>query len=347
MQVDFEMKSGVVSAAGAAERFNPAVVETKISPGLIDQVDASLQSRSVTAAGAADPFASQEKLTHVDSIQNCLTSTNQITLTSYSAKITQHSLETELLREEAKITQINRREGCVRSHPAEQEVIDMSACKSLSDCIRTHQLSVEDATRFVRGQTTRDGRHTKASDPVRLQHVLDGYPHLDVLVQIAEHGLKKKAVTRNIRHGQDAGEYLVVDGSILHIWPSVICSPLGAVLKKGVDPAAEVRTLHDLSYPIFDSVNGAFVVDSAPVVPYEPVAQIAMRIEMLAGQGFEGKIRLLKGDVKSAFRNLQIRADQAFRMTAYVKELDALIIDLAAPFGWSGSPRYLAELFRG
>ncbi|KAJ8577731.1 hypothetical protein ON010_g1472 [Phytophthora cinnamomi] len=143
MQVDFEMRSSVVPAVGAAEIFNPAVVvETKISPRLIDQIDASLQSRP-----------------------------------------------------------------------------------------------------------------TKALDPVRLPQVSAGYPHLDVLMQIAERGVSAKwrdgpiarrllqknhnscskhlhAVARNIRHGQGAGEYLVVDGNTLDIRSYVICSPLGAALKK-------------------------------------------------------------------------------------------------------------------
>ncbi|EGZ18055.1 hypothetical protein PHYSODRAFT_403058, partial [Phytophthora sojae] len=48
--------------------------------------------------------------------------------------------------------------------------------------------------------------------------------------------------------------------------------------------------------------------------------------------------RVLKGDVKSAFRHLRTRANQVFRMAAYVKELGILVVDMAAPFGWSGSP---------
>ncbi|KAJ8533349.1 hypothetical protein ON010_g13905 [Phytophthora cinnamomi] len=294
MQVNFEMTSSVVPAVGAAEMFNPAVVETKISPGLINQIDASLQSRSVIAAGATDPLVSRGKLSHVDSNQKRLTSTSQITWTSYSARIILHSLGSELPREEAKSTQIHRREGCVRSDPTKHDAIDMSACKSLSDCTHTQQFSVEEATRFVRGQTTRDNRPTKALDPVRRQQGLGGYPHLDVLMQIAE-----REVSAKWRDGLIARRPPPKNITI-HV-QNIYKRPLGVALEKGVDTAAEVRTKHDLSYPSFDSVNGAFVVDSAPVVPYEPVVKIAMRIEMLAGQGFERKIRLLKGDVKSSF----------------------------------------------
>ncbi|ETP51850.1 hypothetical protein F442_03065, partial [Phytophthora nicotianae P10297] len=63
-------------------------------------------------------------------------------------------------------------------------------------------------------------------------------------------------------------------------------------------------------------------------------------IEYLAHRGHAGNICILKGDVKGAFRHLMTAAAQVFRMAAYIEELGILIIDLAAPFGWSGSPPY-------
>ncbi|OWY95859.1 hypothetical protein PHMEG_00034025, partial [Phytophthora megakarya] len=47
---------------------------------------------------------------------------------------------------------------------------------------------------------------------------------------------------------------------------------------------------------------------------------------------------MLKGDVKTAFRHLRTAAGQTFRMAAFVPELEILVIDMSAPFGWSGSP---------
>jgi hypothetical protein len=131
-----------------------------------------------------------------------------------------------------------------------------------------------------------------------------------------------------------------LDGVMIdeHRWPTVVCSPLGAVEKKDTDPAVEVRTIHDLSLPSSDSVNGAYAVESIPKVYYKSVATIAARIEDLVKKGFHGKIRLLKGDVKTAFCHLRIHASQVVRMAAYVEELGVLVIDLSAPFGWSGSP---------
>ncbi|EGZ13874.1 hypothetical protein PHYSODRAFT_510996, partial [Phytophthora sojae] len=49
---------------------------------------------------------------------------------------------------------------------------------------------------------------------------------------------------------------------------------------------------------------------------------------------------ILKGDVKGAYRHLMSIASQVFRMAALVTDLKILLIDLAAPFGWSGSPPF-------
>ncbi|OWY92777.1 hypothetical protein PHMEG_00038080 [Phytophthora megakarya] len=156
---------------------------------------------------------------------------------------------------------------------------------------------------------------------------------------------------------------MVVDIDILDRWPEVICSPLGAVEKKGADPNHEVRLIHDLSFPktasrsevrlIHDlsfpktaSVNSAFVAESVPKVRYASVSVIAQRIEYLATHRYGGRIRILKGDVKGAFRHLRTRANQGFRMTACVKELRVAIIDMAAPLGWTGSPSCYASFGR-
>ncbi|OWZ00214.1 hypothetical protein PHMEG_00028650 [Phytophthora megakarya] len=56
---------------------------------------------------------------------------------------------------------------------------------------------------------------------------------------------------------------------------------------------------------------------------YESVVFIAHRIEYLAQKDFTGKLRILKGEVKSAFRHVMAIASQTFRMAAFVPELRA------------------------
>ncbi|GMF53173.1 unnamed protein product [Phytophthora fragariaefolia] len=190
-------------------------------------------------------------------------------------------------------------------------------------------MSLEQTVQFLRGEDAMDNRRNKAIDPERLRLVLDGYPHLNHLIEIAEHGIDAqwrsgpapkrpppenhgscrrclRAVTRSIREGQCSGEYMVVDADILELWPEVVCSPLGAVEKKGINPSEEVLAIHDLSFPKRNSANDAFIEESVPKVRYESVKTIAVRIERLANRGHAG------------------------------------LIDLAAPFGWSGSPPYYA-----
>lgn len=241
--------------------------------------------------------------------------------------------------------------------------IDQVACSTLSSIIRTQRLSFEVSVRFVRGETDQDTRPNKALDVTRLAKVLRGYPHLAALIKIATRGVEAewsctpparrpppknhgscrrhlRAVTKSIREGQDCGQYMVVEADILSSWSSVICSPLGSVEKKGVDPSIKVRTIHDLSHPEGEPTNSSFKPESVPTINYEPIPKIARRIEYLAKQGDPTFIRILKGDICGAYRHLRTIASQVFRMAAFIKELNILVIDLAVPSGWAGSPPF-------
>ncbi|OWZ03855.1 LOW QUALITY PROTEIN: hypothetical protein PHMEG_00024344 [Phytophthora megakarya] len=139
------------------------------------------------------------------------------------------------------------------------------------------------------------------------------------------------AVTKSLRDGQESGQYMIVDANLLDQWPDVVCSLLGVVEKKGTDPSEEVRTIHGLSFPKDCSVNDAFATESVPKVRYESVSNCV-------DAGHIGRIRILKGDVKGAFRHLRTQENQVFHMADYIPKLGIVIIDMATPFGWSGSP---------
>ncbi|OWZ14078.1 hypothetical protein PHMEG_00012500 [Phytophthora megakarya] len=229
--------------------------------------------------------------------------------------------------------------------------IDQVACSSLSHIIRTRQLNIEDSVRFVRGESDRDTRPNKALDANRLMQVSKHWgskPSGHARLQRSDHPPKNhgschrnlRSVTKSTREGQDCGQYMVVEADILSCWPLVICCPLGAVEKKGVDPSIEVRTIHNLYYPEGESTNSSFKSDSVPTLNYEPITKIARLIVYLANHGDPSRIRILKGDVRGAYRHLRTIATQVFRMAAFVKELNILLIDLAAPFGWAWSPPF-------
>lgn len=120
----------------------------------------------------------------------------------------------------------------------------------------------------------------------------------------------------------------------------MIYRQLGAVEKKVIDPSVEIRTIHDLSYPLGLSTNDRFIKSSAPSISYEYVTALARRNESLAKMHPQKRICMFKGDVKGAFRYLMTHASHVHRMAAFIKEFNLLIIDLAVPFGWSGSPSF-------
>lgn len=154
------------------------------------------------------------------------------------------------------------------------------------------------------------------------------------------------ALLRSIRQGQTGGTYLAVNKSLLRGWTSVQCSPFGAVEKKGVDPSVEVRPIHDLSFPDGDSTNDHLDPDSVPDLLYSSVTAIAWRIEDISRANPGAVIKIMKGDVKSAFRHLMVHAEHVHWMGATIPEEGALVIDLAAPFGWTGSPAFYSAFGR-
>lgn len=124
----------------------------------------------------------------------------------------------------------------------------------------------------------------------------------------------------------------MLDAGILSHWKEVYCSSLGAVEKSDVDPAVEIRLIHDLSFSRGKSTNDLFDKSAAPVIQFEYVTALARRTQALAARHPEGKIVLLKGDVKGAFRHLMTNAAHFYRMAASIPKLKALIKDMAAPF---------------
>ncbi|EGZ19607.1 hypothetical protein PHYSODRAFT_489443, partial [Phytophthora sojae] len=126
---------------------------------------------------------------------------------------------------------------------------------------------------------------------------------------------------RSIRKGQDTGRFLVVDTDILDWWDTVQCSPFGAVEKSDADPLIEVRLIHDLSFPKGASTNDLLDKSCLPEVEYTYVTVLAARIEFLAHAHPCCTIKLLKGDVKGAYRHLMTHALHVHRMAGLIPEL--------------------------
>ncbi|KAJ0390223.1 hypothetical protein ATCC90586_010511 [Pythium insidiosum] len=112
------------------------------------------------------------------------------------------------------------------------------------------------------------------------------------------------ALVRSVRDGQLAGTYLVLDAEVAARFPQLRFSPFGCVAKRGADPDVAARLIHDLSFPRGASTNDWSDHEALPDLVFRTVDAIARRIVNLRSLHPHVQIKLMKGDVKSAFRNI-------------------------------------------
>ena len=150
------------------------------------------------------------------------------------------------------------------------------------------------------------------------------------------------ALTHALRDGQDAGQYLILNDSILQRYPNIQCSPLAIVPKKGLDIAFEARTIHDLTFPgpnKAQSTTSMTDQDSLPSIDWPNIATVTQRIANLNRNTPPGVMIMGKcGDVNQAFRNLRAHSTIAKWFGTHIPELGVVAVDLSAAFGWTGSP---------
>ncbi|OWZ12348.1 LOW QUALITY PROTEIN: hypothetical protein PHMEG_00014513 [Phytophthora megakarya] len=123
-----------------------------------------------------------------------------------------------------------------------------------------------------------------------------------------------------------------------HCLPEVVVSPFGVVDKAGDDPTVSGRTIHDLSYPPGTSVNDVTDQTTIEKPVYRHCDAIATDIMKVSDAFPDSEVDLMSGDVASAFRNISIHSDSVNWFAGTIEEDEALIIELTAPFGWTGSP---------
>jgi hypothetical protein len=241
--------------------------------------------------------------------------------------------------------------------------LDTSLQAAFSALIRAKQLSLHQTICLWRGQTLKDPRPNKALLPDHLDWLFAAYPHRERLLAAATRGIDHQflpqktvqdgprsnhksaevmhnALIRSIREGQDNGTYLVVDLDVALNWPEVTFSPFGCVEKADANPATEARVIHDLSYPVGASTNSCSSQSDLPPLIYEHVGALARRIEALRANHPSSVIMIMKGDVKGAFRHLHVRPSVSARFAGHILSHNAAVIDLALPFGWTGSPAH-------
>ena len=116
--------------------------------------------------------------------------------------------------------------------------LDSNRIKLLSALVQRAELALSDLVLLHRGQTADDYRPNKALDPQAYKLLLRGYPHQQLLIQIANEGIQpqwkskevnwksppknhfsafrhENALIRSVREGQDNGQYLVLSRQVI------------------------------------------------------------------------------------------------------------------------------------
>ncbi|TMW69122.1 hypothetical protein Poli38472_001278 [Pythium oligandrum] len=244
-------------------------------------------------------------------------------------------------------------------------LLDLETKRAVSQLLRRTKLSFEECIRAWRGQSEADPRPNKALRADHLEWLLHGYDQQEVVLSTIRFGVfhefapptsagcvfhncknhksagaMHNALVRSIREGQDTGTYLVLDFDAVSHWRGITPSPFGCVPKADADPSLEARVIHDLSFPRGASTNDASVQSDLPPLTYEHVRAIARRILCLKARDPRVEVLMMRGDVKSAFRHLFGHPSVIRRFAGVLQELRVLVLDLALPFGWTGSPAH-------
>ncbi|ETN00771.1 hypothetical protein PPTG_17741 [Phytophthora nicotianae INRA-310] len=234
-----------------------------------------------------------------------------------------------------------------------------------SQVVKTLKLSLQEAVALWRNESESDSRPYKALDPRWLDILLHGYRYRLSVVKTATHGVTHAFTSpqeadsmpvsnhksssqyttvfiRSIREGQVDGTYMMVTMDVALAWSELRFSPFGCVPKPRVNPQIETHLIHDLSWPDDSSVNARSTQEELPSLHFAPVSHIAQRIEDLATRYPGERIKILKGDVKWAFRNVPVAASLAAHFAGSCNA-DTAVVVLSLPFGWTGSSAHYGE----
>ncbi|OWY98635.1 Secreted protein [Phytophthora megakarya] len=245
--------------------------------------------------------------------------------------------------------------------PGTRQVEQSSYSTHLCNFVRRTRMPLPALVELVRGQTETDHRPNKCMIPEVIAQVCKDYPHLDKLQLIAAEGVRVEftqdvlpqscppdnhgsatervnILRKNARKEQDARRCFVLDLDLLSMWPEVFISPFGVVDKAGGGPLTTGRTIHDLSFPEGASINDFTDQDAIPRANYRHCDAVAAEILRCKQEYPDAEIKIMAGDVTSAFRNVSIHSRSVHRFAGRIEIENALVIELACPFGWTGSP---------
>ncbi|POM62878.1 hypothetical protein PHPALM_27907 [Phytophthora palmivora] len=192
---------------------------------------------------------------------------------------------------------------------------------------------------YVFYESLADQRPNKAHEIPSHHAAWKTYPHRRKWEEIVRHGVRPRwksqirrqssppkthpsavralnIFTKNIRKGQDANQYLVLEIDLLDIFDDITCSPFGAVSKGSVAMEIDARIIHDLSSPLGSSVNDDTMRGDTIDIVYEGASVVSQRLVSL--HATNQVTRIMTGDVNSAFRYIPIHTDSVGRFSGTI-----------------------------
>ncbi|EGZ06938.1 hypothetical protein PHYSODRAFT_408630, partial [Phytophthora sojae] len=115
-------------------------------------------------------------------------------------------------------------------------------------------------------------------------------------------------------------------------------SPFGVVDKGNGDPQTTGRVIHDLSCPVNVSLNDHTDRTAICQPKYQHCDAVATTIVQEKKRHPGAEVKEQAGDVSSAYRHVCIHSQCVHLFGVRLHRDAALIIDMSAAFGWSGSP---------
>ncbi|OWZ20981.1 hypothetical protein PHMEG_0004528 [Phytophthora megakarya] len=222
----------------------------------------------------------------------------------------------------------------------------------LSEYVRRTRIPLPAFVELLRGQTSEDFRPNQNMIPDVLVRVCHGYEHLPCLLDIPAAGVQvplsnplPPQTTRPPNHRSALDRYnvlarrsIVVDEDVLGIWHAVHINPFGVVDKENDDPETTGRVVHDLLFPVNRSLNDCTDADAVCEHTFEHCDAIAAELVDQQRRHPNADVLEQAGDVSSAYRHLCIHSHCAHLFGGRLTRDNVLVVDMAAAFGWSGSP---------
>ncbi|OWZ17581.1 LOW QUALITY PROTEIN: hypothetical protein PHMEG_0008458 [Phytophthora megakarya] len=253
-------------------------------------------------------------------------------------EIFRNKLEQSLLKEEIQdFTRLRelgfKRNTTSTSYPG----LDIVAKRTISSIVADRKMKISSVVRLYQNRT----KQGAWANPAKCE----GYLRLDTLVNITYGDVTNRAVY-NPQKPCIVQSSPKCSFSTKHYWS---CEQRFTAVSLGLwRKVTLIRQWRSaLSFPVGVSTNDCLAESCLPEVDYADAMTLTTRVKYLATIYPVQQVCILKGYVKGVYRHLITHAHHVYHMAGCNQKLHGIVIDMAAPFGWSGSPTFYGVKFSG